>query len=270
MNDPRLEPLDPELEALLDAERAAPSPAPAVKASLLSRLEATLGLPPGGTEGAGGGDPGAAPGDPGVPPTGPAPAAPPPVPPVAAPVSAATGALTAAAGASKLTVGIASLVIGGVMGAGIHATVSAPPEPPPAPVVAVAVEPPMPPAPPPQQEPPVVAEPVEVPTPPKPAPAPVRRPSRDEQLAAERALLEMARTSLTRGQPQTALEAIAQHARRHPKGQLAEERDSLWIRALVASGKGAEARARAEAFRARYPRSLLLPAVDAALNALGR
>ena len=47
----------------------------------------------------------------------------------------------------------------------------------------------------------------------------------------------------------------------HPRGRMTEERDALLIQALFASDRGEEARALATRFKARYPNSLLLPAV---------
>jgi hypothetical protein len=89
----------------------------------------------------------------------------------------------------------------------------------------------------------------------------------DEALVAERRLLEDARRALG-SSPATALEKIEAHERAHPRGQLVEERESLRIRALAAAGRGDEARARAARFRARYPQSLFLPAIDHTLQSL--
>lgn len=90
--------------------------------------------------------------------------------------------------------------------------------------------------------------------------------SRDRDLAAERALLEVARTALSRGQSDSALSALRQHAARFRNGQLADERESLWIQALVLSGSRDEAQQRADGFRRRSPNSMLLPGVDEALK----
>jgi hypothetical protein len=56
------------------------------------------------------------------------------------------------------------------------------------------------------------------------------------------------------------------HSRKFPTGQLAEERESLAIRALVLLGRRDEAASRATQFKARYPNSLLSDVVDAALS----
>jgi len=84
-------------------------------------------------------------------------------------------------------------------------------------------------------------------------------------LATERALLGDARAAHARGDQPEALRAVADHARRFPSGQLAEERESLWIKSLVAAGEPDAARARAAEFHRRFPRSIFLPAIDAAL-----
>ena len=89
--------------------------------------------------------------------------------------------------------------------------------------------------------------------------------TRDVDLASERAILEVARTSLSRGKSAMALEALGDHERQFPHGQLVEEREALAIQALAQSGRGPQARDRAARFRRTFPESILLPAVDAAL-----
>ena len=90
----------------------------------------------------------------------------------------------------------------------------------------------------------------------------------DRGLARERALLEQARTALSRGQPTVALVALGRHELQFARGQLLEECESLWVQALVAADEPAEARERAERFRARFPRSIFLLAVDHSLRAI--
>jgi hypothetical protein len=89
-------------------------------------------------------------------------------------------------------------------------------------------------------------------------------PTRDAELAAERALIEMARSALAHGQSTQALDAVSRHVSKYPSGQLVEERESIAVHALVAAGRAAEAHARAESFRKRFPKSIFLPAVEAA------
>lgn len=93
--------------------------------------------------------------------------------------------------------------------------------------------------------------------------------ARDTGLAAERAALEIARTAIARRDSRTALEALERHVREAPHGRLVEERESLFVQALVQAGRGADARERAARFRRRFPESLLLPAVEAAVAAGG-
>lgn len=114
---------------------------------------------------------------------------------------------------------------------------------------------------------------VRPPAPPKPSSLPVGdKPvalrSRDVVLAEERALIEVARTALARRETEAALKAIQEHAEIHAGGQLAEERDSLWVQVLVNLGRFDEARAKADAFRRGHPDSMLLPSVEAALSSI--
>jgi hypothetical protein len=99
------------------------------------------------------------------------------------------------------------------------------------------------------------------------ATASARAPSgRDTDLAAERAVLEVARTALARGDHDAALAALAGYTRKFPQGRLREERDSLQVHALAAAGRKDEARAEADRFRARTPDSMLLPGVEEAVR----
>ncbi len=86
------------------------------------------------------------------------------------------------------------------------------------------------------------------------------------QLAAERALLDEARAGLVGGDPALALERLEQHQHRFLNPMLGEERDAMWIEALVQDGRPAEARVRADAFRRKYPASLFLPTVDSVVG----
>jgi len=94
----------------------------------------------------------------------------------------------------------------------------------------------------------------------------VSRTSSASTLAAEREILDRARAALGRKQPAQALGSLAEHRRRFPDGHLAEERDALLILAMVGLDRRREARAAEREFRRRHPRSLLLPAVEAALG----
>jgi hypothetical protein len=89
---------------------------------------------------------------------------------------------------------------------------------------------------------------------------------KDVALATERQYLERARRSLVRADPVGALAELREHRVRYPESQLSEEREALTVEALLRSGRVGEARLRAEELRHRFPRSLLLPALDAALS----
>jgi hypothetical protein len=65
-----------------------------------------------------------------------------------------------------------------------------------------------------------------------------------------------------------ALTLLLEHSRRFPMGRLAEERDALRVRALVASGRTIEARRAADAFDKRFPRSVLRPRVEETLRVM--
>jgi hypothetical protein len=91
------------------------------------------------------------------------------------------------------------------------------------------------------------------------------RPSFDTALAQERSLLQGARVVLLRGQPDAALGLLDEHERSFPKGELVEEREVMRVQALVRARRMTEASALAALFRQRFPQSLSLPIVDAAL-----
>lgn len=93
--------------------------------------------------------------------------------------------------------------------------------------------------------------------------------SRDRDLADENALVSRAQAALARGRTSEALAATSEHQRRFPRGEFVEEREALAIQALARSGNLPAATARAERFRARYPRSMLLRSVNAAVGSSG-
>jgi hypothetical protein len=86
------------------------------------------------------------------------------------------------------------------------------------------------------------------------------------QLAAERKLIEEARMALIQGDPRHALVAVERHKTQFAAGHLVEERESLWVKALVASGDRDAAVEHADRFRGRFPRSIFLPVVEGALR----
>jgi hypothetical protein len=101
-----------------------------------------------------------------------------------------------------------------------------------------------------------------------PAPAHTleRAPRSTGALAEEQTLLDPARAALAHGDGVGALSLLDQHARRFPDGALAQEREAMTIHALVLTGDAERAHRRADAFRVRYPGSLLWPMIDATLR----
>ena len=86
--------------------------------------------------------------------------------------------------------------------------------------------------------------------------------SRADAARAELRLLRQARAAVAREDYASALPPIAEHARRFKDGRLAEEREALRVKSLAGLGRTEEAHRAAAAFRARFPRSVLLPAVS--------
>jgi hypothetical protein len=80
--------------------------------------------------------------------------------------------------------------------------------------------------------------------------------------ADEVKLLERAQDAL-KSNPTEALALCNEHARLYPNGMLAQEREVIAVEALVKSGRTAEARARADKFKARYPGSSHARRIDA-------
>jgi TolA-binding protein len=87
-------------------------------------------------------------------------------------------------------------------------------------------------------------------------------------LAEQQALLDVARSAFGRNDYPQTLAVLSAHAQRFPKSVLTEEREALEIKALAASGRVAEAKARAARFAAHFPQSLLLPSIADNLKAI--
>ena len=96
---------------------------------------------------------------------------------------------------------------------------------------------------------------------------PARAARPHESYAAELRMLQHAQAAYAGGNFADALALLAEHARRFPKGRLAEERDALRVRALVGAGRTPEARRAAAAFANRFPRSVVLPRLKEMLSA---
>lgn len=268
-------PLAPELVSLLDDERARPDAPSELQQRLFSRLQESIahldgggddgGEDDGGGDDGGGGASGGGGGASGAPTV----------------ASAAGGAgVIGALSAHPVALAITALAIGGVLGASLHwAVASGAPEPRivyvdrtvTGPRMASSVE-----VAPSREEAPLAsslaAPPARLPT----ASSSALRSnagagtaagrSADGQLGGERAILEIARTALGKGDYGIALETLDRHAQKYPTAQLAEEREALAIQCLVGLGRADAARARGERFRKSFPGSMLLPVVDAALR----
>ncbi len=102
------------------------------------------------------------------------------------------------------------------------------------------------------------------------APTAVAQPGseRDATLADELTFVQTARTALVRGDAAGALASAERHRQKYPGGRLSEERESIAIQALARLGHGAEARSRAADFERVYPRSMLLPVISRALGSI--
>ncbi len=250
-------PLAPELRLLIEDEKARPEPASDAQARLFSRLSASIGeLPPGNGDGGEGGEGGA---------------------------GGAIGA--AAAGVRGKTTFLARLLthpvalagstfaLGGVLGVALDRALAVPPKIVEPQIVYVDRVVPA------HTGAPSISMPSESSTAPsagvpKPLAARVelRSPDagaaaeRDVQLAGERALLEIAKTALGRGDYSAALETLDRHAKKYPRAQLAEEREALAIQSMVGLGRVGEARVRGERFKKAFPGSMLLPVVESALR----
>lgn len=85
-------------------------------------------------------------------------------------------------------------------------------------------------------------------------------------LAAERALLDIARSALARGEAGEALAATSRHGHEYPDGALVEEREAIAVKALVALGRKEEARKRVQALEQRFPTGLSVRAAKAAVD----
>jgi hypothetical protein len=185
--------------------------------------------------------------------------------PVAAPITAtAAPGLTGrpslgALGRRFLRWSVAPLGLGILIGAGGQALLAGPH--PPTPAAA-----PTSPVPPPVVVPPAVAnEPTLPAEPASMSPRPSAPPPRNT-LTDERVLLDQARRQLASDEPARALIYLDQHAQRFTRGLLSEEREAMRINVLVQLGRKDEAKARGEAFAARFPNSIMGSGVRAALK----
>jgi hypothetical protein len=231
--DQELEPLPRDLDELLDAERSAKGPPSDVRGRVRARVLATVALPAAASATT----------------TGVSPATAPSAPPMLSP-------------AVKIAIAI---LAGGAGTAGLYAIFEPKAAPPPVvsrPAV-VKTEPPAPP--PPALPPPVPAvieeKKVEV------RQEPQLKRGKD-QLAAERALIESAKSALNAGELSAAMSLLERHNQRYPNGALAEEREGLRVISLAKAGLHQAAHKKAAEFKQRYPRSIFTPMIDASLKSI--
>ena len=78
------------------------------------------------------------------------------------------------------------------------------------------------------------------------------------EIRQEVTLLSKAQAALSRGRPQEALEALAEHAQRFPRGVLSEERAATRVRTLCALGRTREAAAELKRIETLNPTSAYL------------
>lgn len=241
MKDPAVLPED--LRDLLDAERELDAPAGDTRQRLLARLGPLLIPPPGGAAAPETADAGSS-------------------------AAEATRTVARAGLRAKLLVPAIAAALGAAGGAGIHAHLTRAPAVPQARQAAPGrADAPTPNAPAPSPpEAPAPEAPPQIPraggtaaapptaSPPSPA-------SASASLRGERLLLESATAALQRGDAPTALSTLRRHARLHPHGALAEEREVLWIKALRAQGDDSGAERRAKDFKKNFPSSLQQGAV---------
>ncbi len=74
-------------------------------------------------------------------------------------------------------------------------------------------------------------------------------------LVAERRIIDAALAQVSRGNPAAALRTVARHQERYPNGQLAEPREIVRTRALIALGRLQEAREALRRMEIRFPQS---------------
>lgn len=267
-----LEPLDPAVRELVEAEKARPEPPTGLADGIMNRVATTLIFAPSAAAKAmstdGSGRPEISPD-----PTSALP-----------PVRASGGGLHASARFLRAQGTRAALIfLGGITAGAVgHGVIErvigrAPPSGVASPVAwPVAPTPPLeahsppggavaePPAQPPAESAPLSRRPA------RPPSVPVPSPSLESggKLAAERKLIEIARTALGRGRYDEALKSLGRHATQFSDGELEEEREGLMVLALIGHGDRAEARARGERFLQRFPHSLFAQPIEAALRSI--
>jgi hypothetical protein len=231
--------LGPESRALLDAARGADEPASADRDRVRARVAAAIAAGAGASAGEG-----------------------------AASAGSAGGSI--AAGGLVVKLALAILAVGAIATGAFFAFRGGDDDAPPADEPVAAVEPAAEPEPAPAPEAAPVAEPEpEVvvdpePAKKKPVKKPAERPPSADSLKEERAILARASAALRGGDADGALAAVAEHAKKFPKGLLVEERSATKVLGLCAAGKVAQGEKARDAFLDRWPRSVHAARVQAA------
>jgi len=269
-----LEPIDPALDALFDAERRRPGPSAEQRARVRAAVAVTTAVAATAATSAAASSGAVAVG--GV---------------SAAPVASATtatggGVLAALSGAaSSVGTAVVAAALATAVGVGLVTTYEPAPEQtvvvddrreavaakdPVTPVVEPPVEDVAPVAVPPAKPKQIVrASPTVTPPAPSSEPQPTTAEARAALLAIERALIADARAALVRGEGDRALQVLEQHRGAHRDGLLAEEREALHVMALAKVGRATEAREEAARFLVTYPQSMFAAGIRAALGASG-
>jgi len=99
-------------------------------------------------------------------------------------------------------------------------------------------------------------------------PAPLANAVAESNLAEESTLVARARANLAPS-PAASLDAVEEHARRYPRGELAAEREYLRVSALRRLGRNDEARTRGQRYLTAFPASPYTSAVRTILTELG-
>jgi hypothetical protein len=97
---------------------------------------------------------------------------------------------------------------------------------------------------------------------PSASPRPARAASGEASFGAESELLRRAHSAYAQGDFGTALKLVTEHAKKFPRGVLAEEREALRVRSLASTGQSAAASRAAAKFAEHFPRSVLLPRIQ--------
>lgn len=97
-------------------------------------------------------------------------------------------------------------------------------------------------------------------------PPPSRPVTQTSRLKEESALIDAAKSEFVQGDIEGCFKTLEQHRNRFPDGILAEEREALAIQALVRLGRPTDAQSRAKDFLTNHASSLMAPVVENAIK----